>query len=399
MDKFIARISKIDKTRWYLPAVMFVLGTFLLTYRLGQTPKGLSIPELTTRNGLITHIYNIQFLIHNLWAILFYGYFVILNYLDLHNLFAIRLIGYLCGITAIIMFYYIAKTFTNKFIGIVSTALFSTNLWFLQIVRNSQILQFYSFAIFVAIGLAILYYRKKDLKWLALAGAVFLGLSLYIPGMIWFNLLFIAVNFNTLRLETKLLPRNLKLSLLIIFLLLLAPIVYESLSNHSVIYSTLFIPRNIYWHQVLCQFIDYPKYLFFQNNASLQYSIGRLPLINFASSILVIFSGFWLVKNWKNPIVQYIYLSIGLDWLLSSISGYKTIYIILPLISLLIPLGIFYLYKEWKRVFPKNPYPDVAARILIGVLVTTICIYNILLYFIVWPNTTNTIHIYSLFIR
>jgi 4-amino-4-deoxy-L-arabinose transferase-like glycosyltransferase len=395
MDKIVEKFKKLDPSKWYLTVSLVLFGIILFIFRLGNTPKGLSITEVITRNNLINHAYSYSFLLNHFSSFLFYGYYVILNYTGVHSIFAIRLVGIFCGLIGILMFYYITRTFTNKFIAIVSTVLFATNLWFLQIVRNSQTLEFYSFVILLGIYTAVLYYRKKNLKWLALAISIMIGLSLYVPGMVWFALLFVGINFSTLRLETKLLPRKIRLAALSIFLVLIAPIVYESLSDHSIINTALFIPSHINWHNILIQFLNFPKYLFIQNNASLQYSVGRLPLINFASTVLIVFSGFWIVKNWKNPIVRYIYASLGLGWILSALNNNQSIYIILPLISLLIPIGIYYLYKEWKKIFPRNPYSDISARIIIGTLVAAICLYNILLYFIVWPHYSYALSIYS----
>jgi hypothetical protein len=395
MDKFIDKISDIDKTKWYLPIILFILSTFLLTFRLNTTPRGYSTSELSTRSNLVDHLYTYHYLIHHFSTVLFSTYLVILNYIDLHNLTQIRFVGYLCGIFAIFLFFYIARVLTNKFIGSITTAMFATSLWFLQIVRNSLTLEFYSFAVLAFIFISVLYYRKKNLHRLAISLAILLGLSFYVPGMAWFGLLFLIINRKTLHLEAKLLSKKFKLSTLLIFLVILAPIVYESVSSHSLIRSTLLIPSSFHPHLILTQLLDYPKNLFIQNNSQLRFSTGRLPMVHFASAILLIFSGIWFYRNWKNPITSYISYSLIIGWILVALNGSKAIYIIMPLISLLVSIGIFYLYKEWKRVFPRNPYPDFVANLLISLLVAGICFYQILLYFIVWPHTTQVLSIYS----
>jgi len=389
------KIINLDITNWYIPVLLFILGTSALTFRLGSIPKGLSSSEISTRSNLLNHQYSYQYLLHHLTSLLFTWYFVVLNYLNIHNLMLIRLSGYLCGIAAIYIFFYISKTFTNRFIGTITTMLFGSSLWFLQIVRNSQHMQFYSFVILLPIFMAILYYRKKNLSWLAVCSAILLGLSFYLPGMIWFGLLAMAINLKTLGLESKMLSTRTKIIASLLFLVVIAPIVIECISNHSLIYSILYIPTSINFHQIMTQLIDYPKYLFIQNSGVLKFSVGRLPLVNFASTILLIFSGFWIYKNWRNPITQYIYYSLIVDWALCTFNGNKSIYIILPLVSLLVSIGIYYLYKEWKRIFPKNPYPDIAANLLILLTVASICFYQILLYFIVWPHTTQVLSLYS----
>ncbi|HUY53315.1 MAG TPA: hypothetical protein VMV24_01940, partial [Candidatus Dormibacteraeota bacterium] len=133
--KFINKVSNLDKLKLYYSLSLFFIGTILLTFKLKSIPRGLSKTELTTQNNLINHTYNYHYLLHHLSTLMFSWYPVVLNYINYHSLFLIRLTGYLCGIIAIFMFYYIAETFTNKLIGILSTGLFSTSLWFLQIVR------------------------------------------------------------------------------------------------------------------------------------------------------------------------------------------------------------------------------------------------------------------------
>ena len=395
MEKHLKKIGGIDKTKWYLPSILFVVASFLLTFRLTSVPKNLNLNELTVYHKLTTNFYTFHYLIHHLSSGLFLVYPVVLNYLDLHSLFLIRLSGLFCGLAAVSLFYYIAKTLTDQFISIISTALFATSVWFMQIVRNSLNLEFYSFAILVAIYLSILYYRKKNLNFLAIFAAIIFGLSLYIPGMIWFSILFIAINFRVLKLETKILPNKTKLWSLTIFIILLLPIGYEVFKNHNLAYSILFLPHSIHIHSLLRQFIYYPKYLFVQNNQALAFSIGRLPFIHFAQLILIAFSGIWVYRNWKNPLTQYIYLSLALGWLLSALNGDASIYIVLPLLSLLVAVGLSYIYSEWKKIFPRNPYPDFAAKIMLGLLTGIIVFYQILLYFIVWPYTTQVLAIYT----
>jgi 4-amino-4-deoxy-L-arabinose transferase-like glycosyltransferase len=395
MEKYLKKFGGIDKSNWYLPAIIFVLSGFLLTTRLSLVPKFASGNEVTVYSKLVDKTYTFNYLIHHLSSALYLIYPVCLNYLNLHNLFLIRLSGLFCGIGAIFLFYYIAKTLTDSFIGIISTTLFATSVWFMQTVRDSSSLDFYCFAILVAIYLAILYYRKKNLRLLALASSILLGLSLYIPGMIWFSLLFIVINLKMLRLEAKILPNKIKIWSIIIFLILLGPIGYEIFKNHSLVYSILYLPHSIDYHQLLKQFINYPKYLFIQNSSASIFSIGSLPIINFATTILIIFSGIWVYRNWKNPLTKYIYLSLGLGWLLATINNNQSIYIVLPLLSLLAAIGLSYIYTEWKKIFPRNPYPDFAAKILISILVGCMSFYQILLYFIVWPHTAHILAIYT----
>lgn len=395
MEKYLKKFGGIDRSKWYLPAIVFVLSSFLLIFRLSSVPRNLSASEVTTHRNLVTKLYSFHYLIHHLSSSLFLVYPVVLNYLNLHSIFLIRLSGILCGLVAIFLFYYISKILTDLYISLVSTALFATSVWFMQIVRNSLSLEFYSFAILLAIYLSILYYRKKNLSLLAMYASILFGLSLYIPGMIWFSLLFIGINLNVLRLEAKILPIKIKVWSLAIFIVFLVPIGYEIFKNHSLAYTILFLPHSIHSHLLLRQFIDYPKYLFIQNNSLVSFSIGRLPLINFAQLVLIAFSGVWIYRNWKNPLTQYIYLSFCLCWVLSILNNSSSIYIVLPLLSLLVSLGLSYLYSEWKKIFPKNPYPDFAAKFLIGLLAGCIVFYQILLYFIVWPYTTQVLALYS----
>jgi hypothetical protein len=393
MEKHLKKIGGIDKSKWYLPSILFVLACFLLTFRLTSVPKNLSGSEIGTYYNLTTKFYSLHYLINHQSSGLFLIYPVVLNYFNLHSLFLIRLSGLLCGLAAIFLFYYISKTLTDKYIGLISTFLFSTSVWFMQIVRNSFNLQFYSFAILVAVYLSILYYRKKNLSLLAILASILFALSLYIPGMFWFSLLFIAINFRVLALENKILPVKIKIWSISIFIMLIAPIGYELFKNYSLVYSILFLPHSLHVHLLLKQFIDYPKYLFIQNNSLLAFSIGRLPLIHFAQLVLIAFSGIWVYRNWKNPITQYLSLVVG--WILGSLNNNMSIYIVLPILSLLVSIGLYYLYSEWKRVFPRNPYPDFAAKFIIGLLVGCIVIYQVSLYFIVWPHTTQVLAIYT----
>jgi len=394
-SRLISKLGNLYSTKLYYPISLFIFGSIPLLYKLSNVPKGLSSNELLTRNDLINHTYNLNYLLHHLSTFLFSSYLVVLNYLNYHSLILIRLSGYAVGLIAIFLFSYIARTFTNKFIGTITTILFATSLWFLQIIRNNHNLQYYSFAILLGIFISILYYRKKSINFIVILSSILLGLSFYVPGMIWFALLFIIINFKAIRLEIHSLSRKYKLISLAILLLILTPIVYESVHSHNLIYSALFIPSSINLHHLLTQFINYPKMLFVQNNPVLSSSIGKLPFINFASAIILIFSSIWLYKNKTNTLTEYIYFSFILDWVLCTLNGDRSIYIILPLLSLLVSVGLFYLYGEWKRIFPKNPYPNFLANLLLGLLVASIGLYQILLYFIVWPHTPQVLSLYS----
>ncbi|HUC95535.1 MAG TPA: hypothetical protein VMR76_01075 [Candidatus Saccharimonadia bacterium] len=375
---------------------IFILGSLLLLFKIGTIPKGLSSLELNTYTKLTSNTLNIHYFIHHLSSGPFLKRYLILNFLHLHSLIFIRSIGYLFGLLVIYVFFYTVLKLTNSFVAILSTLLFTTNLWFLQLIRNDQNLIFYALATTALISLILLFIRSKRRDVISLPIAALVACLIYVPGMIWLLLLCSVVFFKPIRQHFKNLKLSYQIFLPIIFLLFIAPLGIYYKHFKSKILSLTYIPNHLSSTTTLLhRLIEYPLNLLIYNFNTSQLSIGNLPIFDLASVIFIIFGAYWAFINRKQVLFKYIALGIVVGWILFIFNGATALYFALPLFSLLIAFGIYYFHSEWQGTFPRNPYPRTIGIILLILLVSVVVLYHIDQYFVVWPHTSQVLAIYD----
>lgn len=391
MEKLLNFLS----THWrlLLTALGLALITYILLFRGISTLTGnYAAPEVNARNQSISvkTIYNHPVNAPHealVWVGIKLG----------HNGIAVtRVASAIIATVAAILFYWVAIHWYSKRVALVSTILFVSSSGFLHFGRygDAQILQM---ATLVLISCVFLFRRARQEKLAAYGIVAVLAACLYIPVIVWFELIgLVLMRHRILYLFRKL--GQLHTSLLILFgTLLTLPLLIRFIIEPESLRVILGLPSSIpapallldnFMH--LCSSIVYKGYW------PTEYWMYGAPLLNAAESILLIAGLIMLVRR---PILRGNYYLIGTlvtSTVLITLGGSATIALLVPLIYLTIAGGIYYLLNEWLKVFPKNPIARYTGMTLLMALAVFSVLYHFRAYYTAWPNAPETKSVYTI---
>lgn len=283
---------------------------------------------------------------------------VILILLGIPNLLSLRIESVLLSILGLIPFFYIVKKYTNLYIGFCSSLLLSYSYYYLQFSRVGWGVIFATVFGLYCVWMAILAIENRSIKF-TIASSVFAAITFYSYRS---GELYIAASF-------------------IIFTLLLFRRGYKEKIKMFLIFTVLFLSLSSFW----IFFIAFHPYNYFLRanvvsliNAQLPYMDNASQLQAFLYQIKTVFWS-WILMfpvqgnmgHVENP--RYLPLSFP------------------PISPLLIPfywLGLFTLFKEWKKYYIwififivglitsqiLNVYPPNGARAFVILPVIYLCI-------------------------
>ncbi len=231
--------------------------------------------------------------------------------------------------------------------------------------------------------------KRRNLAWLCLI--LLIGLSLYVPGMLWLVVLGLVLIRGNLRQQTKGLGRWWLAGSAILFLVVLTPLVIAVIRDWTIIRPLLLIPGHFLsvvdsFKQILWAFggmvYRVPHHFFM--------TVSRWPMLN-AVQIALCFFGAYAVYR-KAPKLFYGSLTVILfAGITSGLNQNSSLLLIaLPAFGILMTAGLRYLLIEWQTVFPRNPLPRATALILISALVAMQLWFGLRYTYRAWPNTVAT---------
>lgn len=384
--------SKLNLVKYSL--VMLAIGTlvfFLYFWRLGTLTTGLGPAEVNARSSSSSLQLVADNPVYAPHKISQYGVQKIFG----HNAIALRSVSVVFAIIFIYCFYQLAKGWFGKLIGFFATVFLATTPWFVLVARSAgpEILLLAPLVVLAS------YYWLIRLKtkpaWLALIFSS--GLVIYLPGGFFLILLGLVIARIKLRQAAKELGGRRIILGMFLVLIILAPLIYAAIRNHTSLKPLLLIPvdwpsiavavKSTAWN-VLTLFWHTPRHA--------DFTIGRLPIFSGAQVVLAIFGGYALFKLARNKL--YLLLGVVLFGIFATVinQNLALLTFALPAIALGVAAGLRYLYVEWRRVFPKNPLPKYLALTLITSLVVIQVLYGLRYSLIAWPNSDATRSTYVL---
>ncbi|MDB5160862.1 MAG: conserved rane protein of unknown function [Candidatus Saccharibacteria bacterium] len=311
-----------------------------------------------------------------------------LTHINSHSLLLARLPSVIFGAFFLAAFYYILKGWFGRPIAYLGSILLATTPLFLILAHNGTPRIMYFTPVLFLAAHRVLSRAKQRPKLAAAALVIALAFCLYVPGVIW---LLIGGMIMKWRLVYKLLRnnRNTDVALMALMLLvLIAPLMYALVIHPHLGKTLLLIPDHFPgWLQTLKDWGWMIIALFARSRTHQDVVLGQLPLLDAAQIGLGIFGGYVM---WSRLRTQFLWL-IGLV-LLSCLgaalnSNYSLLALGLPLLSILVGMGLRYLYIEWMHIFPRNPFPRYFAILLMAAVVFTHVIYGVRYSLIAWPRT------------
>ncbi len=329
------------------------------------------------------------------------------------NYVATRYVAASFAVVACLLFFIIARFWFSYRIALIATIMFATSSGLLHIARfgSSIVLQM---GILALMACAIWWQTYKDKRTVVmLATIVTLATLCYDPGMIWFELLILAVSWQSLRrawLTTSLLKKGLGA---LLFLVLIAPLIRGFVLFPASLYSFVGLPAHFAGvAQTGRNILDSLLLVGVHSNGQAELWLAHAPLLNITELVLL-FLGLYVFFRFMKPARRlFMFGAIAISLVLIGISGSGSdagawpsqftatspmnVSVLLPLLYLVIAGGVCELLRQWFRVFPRNPIARGVGGAMIGLLIFFSVVYQYRAYFVAWPNNPATEKVFSI---
>ncbi len=376
-------------------SILFYLATILLLiyigfFRLSYLMPGIAKPELAS-SKLILGWHGIQNNPLNLIINIVRS--IIYKFATHKTAFDIRLPSVILGLSSMIGFYFLLKSYYGHKTAIIGSFLFDCTSLLLHLTRFGANGIEYVFSA-VLILLINSFISKKELNKYIFSFLIFsLLIVSFNPGMVWLIVLGFIINFREYLVNIKKLKNFSGFLVFILSILMpLALLIWYVIKSPLNIFSYLSIPvHNWNTFNYLKDIVLTLKDIFVFNSPNPALWLGQSPVLDILALLSLIIGSAYLLRHFKSSRVKLIYASILLSILLIALNRNSiTIGLVLPFLYIIITVGITYLLQAWYKVFPFNPVARFIGLSLIILIVFLSCLYNLRSYFVAWAyNPTS----------
>lgn len=385
----LLKYIKNNKALFLFYIASILLMAYIGFFRLSYLMPGIAKPELSTSklllgwHGILNDPLN---LVINVIRSFIY------KFVAHKSAFYIRLPSVIMGLSAMVGFYFLLKSYYGHKTAIIGSFLFDTTSLLLHLTRFASNGVEYVFS-GVFILLINSFISKRQLNKYLFSFLIFSLLIIsFNPGMIWLIILGVIINFKEYLDNFKKLKSFSGICTFSISLLIpTALIVWYSIKSPLNLLNYLAINyHNFNILKYLGNLVLTLKDIFVYNSPNPALWLGRSPVLDILALISIIIGSFYLLKHYKSSRVKLIYLGLLVSILLIGLNRSITIGLVLPFLYIIITVGITYLLQAWYKVFPFNPVARFIGLSLIILIVFLSCLYNLRTYFVAWAyNPTS----------
>lgn len=370
---------------------LFVGLATLLYWRLGSLLPGYSEPEKQAYDTSM----QLSSLQDNPLNAPFYLLVRGLDFLGDHSYILTRVAATLLGLATLIIFCWLLHGWYGMRTSIIGTLLLGTSAWFLHTARagTPEVLMF----VLVALVAAGVWLKRTNNPLVLLLCFLLAGLSIYVPGMIWFILLVGIWEWKHIDFIFK---RHLWAVGLGVLMLMaaLTPIAWAIYKTPALAKTWVGLPSQG-WPDVLGvlqNIIEVPLSLFFRTPSNPEIWLGSLPILDaFGAAMLLL--GTWLyLKHARLARSKLFVPVIAGGWALIALGGAVSMSVLVPFIHIIAAVGVTFMIDAWLNIFPRNPLAKAVGFTLIGLAVLVSVNFQLRSYFLAWPNTPQTREVFSI---
>ncbi len=356
----------------------------VLTYKLGSLVPGLSLAEQAAVHS------------HSFAQIKVEPFYLFHKLLQLvsekvlgQSFLSVRLASVVFAVLFTGCFFFTLLHWFNRRVAFVSSILFVLSAWFLHTARSADTTVMYLLTPSLT-ALGVLTRHKQLKRWFVWCLFGFAIVLMYTPGMIWFAVIAAVWQRKVLQRLMRTYRLWTLLSAVITSCALL-PLVYAFIHDHRLALLLVGIPYEGLppLQAIANNFIQTPWQLLVRATYAPAIWLGRMPLLDFGSTLLAILGLYSFLLDWRLDRSKVVIGGILVSWILISL-GVAPMALLLPFSFLLVAGGIAFMLEQWFRVFPRNPFARNLAYLLLAFAVLTVSWYNVQHYFIAWPQTPAT---------
>ncbi len=382
----------IDIVRPFLGAIVgIVVLTLLFGFRLDSVGPGVNLAESDTvlivqSRSLSARDILLQDPLYLPHKVGLYA----LEKLGLTSLGALRSVGASFAIIATISMYLILKHWHTRRIAIMGSILFATSSWLLHSSRLAvPEVSYLLLPVLIFLGTKL---EQGKRPFVTLSVAILVSVVLlYVPGLVW--LIIPAFLWQRKRLFERLSGVNRVASglVLLLALVLIMPLIYTLVLGR--VSWQLWLGYNGNFTSVidiLQNLAQLPVRILLRNEANPLITVGQLPFLDIATSILVLLGGYWYFFQRKLDRARLMVGGLLITMVLIAVNGPMLSALMLPFVYLLATAGLTLMLQQWFTVFPRNPLARGIALVLVSLVIGLIGFYHLNRYFVAWPNSPET---------
>lgn len=366
----------------------FVVGNLLLWQLASFPPYGMSLAE---KQIALTPI--------DLPSLVADPFFIITKFL--HGLgfyffgqggaLVTRLPSAIMGLLSVGTLMLVLKGWHGIKIAVLGCLLFAASAWTLHVSRYGS----YDSSYLTAIPLLLfsqLLLQRVNARWIIYVAILIWGVLLYTPGMIWFVLL--AIWWQRYELGSAWQANNgwwRKLFIIVLSLAWLPLLIVSFLHKPTLIAQWLGAPNHFGSITTIAyNAAQVPINLFISGPDNPLAWLGRLPIFDIFSTVMVVIGIIYYIKHWRSGRARQLAGYSALSIILIALGGPVSLSLIVALMYFIAAAGMSQLLREWYTRFPANPVARSIGIIILSVVVLVSCAYNLQSYFIAWPHNSAT---------
>lgn len=361
-----------------------VLGYFLLFFGISTLVPNFSANEIATQ-GSATSLSAIW---HNplnapyklaLWVPFKLGH---------HSVLWTRALSASIAFVSGLLFYFILQSLFSRRIALFGVLLFIVSAGFLHAGRLGTPLIMQLFSVLVLMSLLPLYYMVRGRIWPLYISVVIVAALMYAPGIPWFVIIGILIMAKRISKEYRRLAVKDRILLALLAAMLIMPLVWGIVRTPLMSLTLLGLPSALPGLQEIGQNAsDLVRSLFWSATGPAEIMLIGAPLLTIAEFGLLATGLIVLMRDIRLKSNIFLVGSTILITLLIVLGGDMTYVALTPLLYLGMASGIFYLLREWLRVFPVNPIANTVGTALVLMLVLSATLFHFRAYFIAWPHS------------
>jgi len=235
--------------------------------------------------------------------------------------------------------------------------------------------------------------KRVNLAWFIFI--LSLILSVYTPGVIWFIVFVFILKFKKIKPAVLKIKGHLVVGGLVLLILSILPLAYASFKHVSVGKELLLIPDNFIGGMALAKNIIWSfSGLVYKLPVHLDYTLGRLPLLNIAQVVLAAIGVYALWKKARSETLIILFL-IVLAVLATAINTNRLfLTMTIPAVAVFDAAGLRHLYKKWFYVFPHNPFAKTFGVCIVALILVAHVLYGFRYAVLAWPHNQDTRKVY-----
>jgi hypothetical protein len=379
---------------WILENWRLLVGSFvivllvggILLFRLGSLNKGASLSETAYINSLRSGknlLADPTYLIHKLPAYMLYK-------LGCHSVTFYRLVSVIFTASTVLSCFVLLKRAYTTRVATLGATLLLTSAWILHVGRAATPEVSFLLILPMLLVATWLHSTSRHYPSLLVLCMVFI-VGLYIPGFWLLVLAVITWEYKAIFAALRSVTWWFRVICGFVLVLGLLPLAWAIAHDPSIVTLVVGLPKHVSDIRFVgSHFLNIPKNLFVYGPIDPARWLGRIPILDFFSSAMLVLGVYSLRYHFKRHDIQMLAGSTILLTALISAGGLITVTALIPLLYVFVGAGIAFMLRQWVTVFPRNPIARTLATSLMSITVLLVSYYHISHYFIAWPRTPAT---------